>query len=75
MERLPKHLHASVRTALRQAWELDDVVKAERLIRNLAHRLEQLAPGVSATILEGMDELLTSSAEAVADGRGQWLYL
>lgn len=59
MERLPKYLHASVRTALRQAWELDDVVKAERLIRNLAHRLEQLAPGVSATILEGMDELLT----------------
>lgn len=59
MERLPKHLHASVRTALRQAWELDDAAKAEKLIRNLAHRLEQLAPGVSATILEGMDELLT----------------
>ena len=59
MERLPKHLHASVRKALRQAWELDDAAKAERLIRNLAHRLEQLAPGVSATILEGMDELLT----------------
>jgi hypothetical protein len=34
-------------------------VKAERLIRNLARRLEQVAPGVSATILEGMDELLT----------------
>src|SRR6202171_3904730 len=24
-ERLPKHLHASVRKVLRQAWELDDV--------------------------------------------------
>ena len=59
MERLPKHLHASVRRALRQAWELDDAAKAERLIRNLARRLEQMAPGVSATILEGMDELLT----------------
>jgi putative transposase len=59
MERLPKHLHASVRRTLRQAWELDDAVKAERLIRNLARRLEQMAPGVSATILEGMDELLT----------------
>ena len=33
--------------------------KAEQLIRNLARRLEQMAPGVSATILEGMDELLT----------------
>ena len=50
---------ASVRTAPRQAWELDDAAQAERLIRNLAHRLEQLAPGVSATILEGLDELLT----------------
>ena len=59
MERLPKHLHASVRRTLRQAWELDDAVKAERLMRNLARRLEQMAPGVSATILEGMDELLT----------------
>jgi len=59
MERLPKHLHAPVRRTLRQAWELDDAVKAERLIGNLARRLEQMAPGVSATILEGMDELLT----------------
>ena len=59
MERLPKHLHASVRRTLRQAWELDDAAKAEQLIRNLARRLEQLAPGVSATLLEGMDELLT----------------
>jgi putative transposase len=59
MERLPKHLHASVRRTLRQAWELDDATKAEQLIRNLARRLEQVAPGVSATILEGMDELLT----------------
>ena len=59
LERLPKHLHASVRTTLRQAWELDDAAKAEQLIRNLARRLEQMAPGVSATILEGMDELLT----------------
>jgi putative transposase len=59
MERLPKHLHASVRRTLRQAWELDDAATAEQLIRNLARRLEQMAPGVSATILEGMDELLT----------------
>ena len=31
MERLPKHLHASVRRTLRQAWELDDAAKAEQL--------------------------------------------
>ena len=35
----------TVRKALRQAWELDDADKAERLIRNLARRLEQQAPG------------------------------
>src|SRR5689334_15286975 len=59
LERLPKYLHATVRTVLRQAWELDDAAKAERLIRNLARRLEQAAPGVSASILEGLDEMLT----------------
>jgi transposase-like protein len=61
MERLPKPLHASVRRALRHAWELDDADKAEKLIRNLARRLEHDAPGVSASILEGIDEILTVS--------------
>ena len=51
-ERLPKSLHASVRRALRQAWELDDADKAERLVRNLARRLDHEAPGVAASILE-----------------------
>ena len=59
IERLPKPLHASVRKALRQAWELDDADKAERLLRNLARRLEHEAPGVAASILEGLDEMLT----------------
>lgn len=59
MERLPKPLHASVRRVLRQAWELHDAEKAEKLIRNLATRLERHAPGVSASILEGLDEILT----------------
>ena len=59
IERLPKPLHASVRRALRQAWELEDAEKAERLLRNLARRLEQEAPGVAASILEGLDEILT----------------
>src|SRR5215831_19064275 len=59
IERLPKPLHASVRRALRQAWELDDADKAERLLRHLARRLDQEAPGVAASILEGLDEILT----------------
>jgi transposase-like protein len=59
IERLPKPLHASVRRALRQAWELDDAKKAERLLRNLARRLDQEGPGVAASILEGLGEMLT----------------
>jgi transposase-like protein len=48
-----------VRKTLRQAWELDDADKAERLLRNLARRLEGEARGVAASILEGLDEMLT----------------
>ncbi len=59
VERLPKPLHASVRKTLRQAWELDDADKAERLLRNLARRLEPEARGGAASILEGLDEMLT----------------
>ena len=59
MERLPKSLHASVRRVLRQAWELDDADKAEKLIRNFAHRLERDWSGVSSSILEGIEEILT----------------
>jgi len=57
-ERLPKPLHAAVRKTLRQAWEQDDALKAEWLVRNLARRLEKDWPGISATILEGMEEIL-----------------
>ena len=59
MERLPKALHASVRHVLRQAWELDDADKAEKLLRNLAQRLERDWSGVASSILEGIDEILT----------------
>ena len=44
---------------LRQAWELDDADKAEKLLRNLAQRLERVWSGVSGSILEGIDEILT----------------
>ena len=67
MERLPKGLHASVRRALRQAWELDDADKAERLIRNLAQRLERDAPGVTGSLLEGLDEILTVTRLGLPD--------
>jgi len=57
--RLPKSMHAQVRRTLRQAWEMDDAGKAETLLRNLARRLEKDWEGVSASILEGLDEMLT----------------
>ena len=59
MERLPKSTHAQVRRVLRQAWEMDDADRAEQLLRNLARRLEKDWRGVSASILEGLDEMLT----------------
>ena len=52
-------MHASVRRVLRQAWEMDDAERAGALIRNLARRLERDWNGVSASILEGIDEMLT----------------
>lgn len=54
-----KSMHAQVRRVLRQAWEMDDAAKAETLLRNLARRLEKDWEGVSASILEGLDEMLT----------------
>ncbi len=59
IERLDVSLHAGVKKVLRQAWEQKDADRAERLLRNLARRLEQQAPGVSGSILEGLDEILT----------------
>jgi len=59
VDRLPKHLHAPVRRALRQAWELDDAEKAGKLLRNPARTLEREEPGVAGAILEGLDEILT----------------
>ena len=51
--------HAQVKVPQRQAWAMDDAAKVERLIRNLARTLKREAPGVAASILEGLDEILT----------------
>ena len=59
IDKLPTKHHAAVRSALKQAWELEDANKAERLLRNLAKRFENEAPDVSRSILEGLDEMLT----------------
>ncbi len=59
LERLPKSMHASVRSVLRQVWELDDAAKAEKLLRNLARRLAAHWDGVASSILEALHEMLT----------------
>ena len=59
IERLPPALHAGVKKSLRQAWDCPTADHAERLVRNLARRLEHDHPGVSGSILEGLDEMLT----------------
>jgi hypothetical protein len=46
-----------------------DADKAERLIRNLAKQLEREAPGIAASILEGIDEILTVTRLGLASPR------
>jgi hypothetical protein len=58
----------------RHAGRLDDADKAERLLRNLARRLDQEAPGVAASILEGLDEMLTVNASARLSSSGAGLH-
>ena len=59
IERLDPSLHAGVKKVLRQAWDSPTAEQAERVLKNLARRLDHDAPGVSASILEGLDEMLT----------------
>ena len=59
IERNDPSLHAGVKKVLRQAWDSPTAEQAERVLRNLARRLDHDAPGVSASILEGLDEMLT----------------
>ena len=67
LERLPETLRPAIRRALRQAWELSDADKAERLLRNLARRLDQEGHGVARSILEGINEMLTVTRLGLPD--------
>lgn len=61
IERLPKSTHAEVRRFLRQASKMDEADKGEQLLRNLTRRPEKDRRGVSASLLERLDEMLTFS--------------
>ena len=70
IERLPLHLHASVKKALRQAWDQDDADKAERLLRNLARRLEHEERASRAASWRGWTRSSPSSASACRTNSG-----
>jgi len=68
VERCPKKHLASVKRTLREAWEKDDATEAERLLKELARRIEREAPGAAASIREGLDEILTVSRLGLPEG-------
>jgi transposase-like protein len=56
---LPKKMHASVRHALRQAYQATKIETAKRLLNALAKRLESDHPSAASSLREGLDETLT----------------
>ena len=56
---LPDRLCASVKTILREAWDLNDSKIAKRRLESLASSLEADHPGAAASVREGLDETLT----------------
>jgi len=58
-EALPERLRASVRSSMNQAYATRDPKRAQRLLENLARRLEHHHPGAAASLREGLAETLT----------------
>lgn len=56
---LPNSKHASVRTAMREAYRCKKVETAKRLLNNLARTLQKKYPSAAASLREGLDETLT----------------
>ena len=59
LDQLPEEMRPSVREAIREAYRSGDVVRAKRLLTNLARRLRADHPGAAASLDEGLDETLT----------------
>jgi transposase-like protein len=56
---LPERLRAAVRSTMSQAYATRDAGRAQRLLGNLARRLEDQHPGAAASLREGLEETLT----------------
>jgi transposase-like protein len=59
IEHLPKELHASVRLAMRQAWEGADAQLAKKRLQRLAASLQAKHPGAAASLREGLQDTLS----------------
>jgi putative transposase len=59
LDHLPEDLHASVRRALRDAWDTHDAHLAQRQLERLANSLSKNHPGAAASLREGLQETLT----------------
>ncbi len=58
-EHLPEEKRASIRRALRKAWDSKSAKTALRRLRQLASHLEREHPGAAASLREGMEETVT----------------
>ncbi len=56
---LPESMHASVKRAMRQAYESADPELARRQLERLARSLEREHPGAAGSLREGLEETLT----------------
>jgi transposase-like protein len=59
LDALPQGKRVSVKRALNTAFGTEDVVRAQRLLENLARGLSEQHPGAAASLREGLDEVLT----------------
>jgi transposase-like protein len=58
-DHLPEYMRSTVSTTLTQAYQTRDVVRATRLLENLARSLEDDHPSAAASVREGLAETLT----------------
>ena len=59
LEALPQRMRGSVHSAINQAYATRDPKRAQRLLVNLARRLESDYPSAAASLREGLEETLT----------------
>ncbi|MGH7459759.1 MAG: IS256 family transposase [Longimicrobiales bacterium] len=59
LDALPQSKRESVKGALNKAFHSEDAERAKRLLENLARSLSEQHPGATASLREGLEELLT----------------